>query len=83
MDPYNKSFKVEVGEGRSMVFICRIRSVQGGCYDFFKGMEVLHLEVRRRRQQKKKVAKTRKCDGLEGSGIPEIHRLLKKPALGY
>lgn len=67
MDPYNKSFKVGVGEGRSIVFICRIRSVEVGCYEFFKGIKTPSPQSAA--TAAKKVAKASKWDGLEGSGI--------------
>lgn len=68
MELYDKSFKVEVGEGRSIVFICRIRSVEVGCYEFYKGITTLSPKVKVLQQQKK-VAKTGSYDKIFGSEV--------------
>lgn len=81
MELYDKSFKVEVGEGRSIVFICRIRSVEVGCYEFFKGITTLSPKVKVLQQQKKllkQAAMTRssaqKSDRLDRSSVPASHK---------
>lgn len=76
MDPYNKSFKVGVGEERAIAFICRIRSVEVGCYEFFKGIKTLSPSSVA--TAAKKVAQTSKCDRPEGSRILKIRRVVKK-----
>lgn len=45
--------------------------------NFLKASKLLHLKVQQR--QRKKVAKTSKCDGVAVSRISQIHRLMKKP----
>lgn len=45
--------------------------------NFLKASKLLHLKVQQCSVEKT-VAKTSKCDGLEGSRISKIHRLINK-----